>query len=250
MGERLSAIIVDDEYKARVILNTLVSEYCPEIEIVNSFSSGQKALAYLLNNPVNLIFLDIQMPEMTGFELLRNLNRNQQKVVIVSAHDDHGIEAVKAGAFDYLLKPLSISDLRELVRRLQEWNLTQAELTKGHEDADSNRISLPHRYGTKIIDPRQILLIESDNSYSEISLVNDKKLVVTRSIKEFDELLSNRYFFRIHNKYIVNLTCIESFSLEEGGIVILKNGISLPVSRRRLKTFREALRQKFNNPDE
>lgn len=250
MSKVLSAIIVDDERKARTNLRTLIDEYCPEIKVVADFDGGVGALSFLLKAQVDIVFLDIRMTGMTGFDLLRNVKKNSHKVVFVSAHDQHGIEAVKADAFDYLLKPVSIGDLRELVARLEKAEQTP-ELKRAHlEDADEQgneyKLTVPHSYGFKVLDFRSIVRIESDNSYSEIHFIDGSELVVTKNLKEFEGMLSDKGFFRIHNKHLINLTHLVTFSLVDGGLVTTTNGAQLPVSRRRLKEFKEVVNSKFN----
>lgn len=248
MSKPLQAIIIDDEHKARLNLRTLLADFCPEIEVVQDFEGGESAMAFLLKSKVDVVFLDIRMPGMTGFELLKNIKIGQQKIVIVSAHDDHGIEAVKAGAFDYLLKPLAIADLRELVQRLEqaEHKHEGAAGDEADESEDEFKITVPHSYGFKILDYRTIIRIQSDNSYSEIHFVDGTELVVTKSLKEFEGMLSEKGFFRIHNKHLINLKHLVTFSLIDGGLVTTTNGSQLPVSRRRLKEFREVVKSKFN----
>lgn len=247
MSKVLRAIIVDDEKKARTNLRTLITDYCPEIEVIEDFDGGVSALSFLLKEQVDIVFLDIRMPGMTGFELLKNLKRKAQKVVFVSAHDEHGIEAVKADAFDYLLKPVSISDLRELVERIEKADSATDKNTseEPEEHGDEFKITVPHSYGFKVLDFRSIVRIESDNSYSEIHFNDASSLVVTKSLKEFESMLSDKGFFRIHNKHLINLTHLVTFSLVDGGLVTTTNGSQLPVSRRRLKEFKEVVNAKF-----
>ncbi|MFT5821298.1 MAG: two-component system LytT family response regulator [Crocinitomix sp.] len=237
-----TAVIVDDEAKARENIKILIEDYCPEIELVNSFSNPKEGLSFLLRESVDLLFLDIRMPEMTGFELLENFIQKRPKTIIVSAHENYGIEAVKAGAFDYLLKPIGISDIRALVTRLFDVNEYETK------SLDSNKISVPHGSGFKVVDLDNVMYIESDNSYCDLHIGGEGKLVVSCSIKEFERMLSNKGFFRIHNRYLINMKFLESFSLIDGGIVTLIDHTQLPVSRRKIKEFKTAVKGKYKTP--
>lgn len=235
------AVIVDDEAKARENVKALIEEYCPEIELVSDFSNPGEALSFLINEKIDLLFLDIRMPQMSGFEFLENFVKKEFKTIIVSAHEEYGIQAVKAGAFDYLLKPLGISDLRQLVVRLQDLNGYPAK------PADSDKINIPYGNGFKVIELGKLMYLESDNSYCDLHMTEGARLVVSSSIKKFEEILARKGFFRIHNRFMINLKFLESFSLEDGGRVTLVDDTRLAVSRRRLKGFKNAVKEKFHN---
>ncbi|MBI1184960.1 response regulator [bacterium] len=244
-----SAIIVDDETKARLNLAGLIEGYCPEITVTQSFSEGSLALKHLLKNKVDLVFLDVRMPQISGFDLLNSLKRNGEKIIIVSGYLEYGIEAVRANAFDYLLKPVAINDLRNLILRLENSEMNPTEI-QGESDViattNSFKISVPHRYGIKVIDTSNIVRIESDNSYSNLFMTNGNRLTIAKSLKEFETELHNKGFYRVHNKHIINLKHMDSFSLMDGGFVTLNNNEKTPISRRRLQDFKILINKMFN----
>jgi len=244
--QEFTAVVVDDEKIARINLTLLLKEYCPEIQVIKEFDDGDSALKFLLKNKVDILFLDIKMPIMNGFEMLRNLTLNKHKVVFVSAYDDYGIEAIKAGAFDYLLKPISILSMRTLVSRLKMKDKRQVD--NGIEDFSKTKISVPSGQGFKVLDINSIVRIESDNSYCQINLSDNSRLVVSCSIKEFETKLFDKGFFRVHNQHLIHLKFLENFSITDGGVVTMVNGDELPVSRRKLSAFKAAIKLRFISP--
>lgn len=242
MNLTYKAVLIDDEANSRSNLSSLIEVYCPEIDVMGVYENGDDALNYLLRNKVDLIFLDIHMPKMSGFELLMNMGNHASKIIMVSAHENYGIEAIKANAFDYILKPVGISDLRTLIDRLG----------KGEGDTSSNvseeeyKISVPLSHGLKIIDWRTIVRIESENSYTQMIMIDGAKQLITRNIKDFERILDDVGFYRIHNKHLINLQHLEEYSKTDGGIAIMVNGDEVPISRRKLKEFREVLKSKYD----
>lgn len=249
MSAILSAVIVDDESKARSNLQTLLEDYCPEISVVQDFEKPAEALSFLLKNNIDLAFIDINMPGMSGLELLNSLN-GRCRAVIVSAHDNFGIDAVKSGAFDYLLKPVAVNDLRSLIERLakheRQTDAPSQDLAQPAQN-DDYKLSVPHSHGFKIIDLRSVLYITSDNSYCIITFDDDRTFTVTRGIKEFEDKLEKQGFFRIHNKHLINMNFLETFTMVDGGMVTMSNGKEFPVSRRRLKDFKQLTKDQFNS---
>jgi len=238
-----SAIIVDDESNARHTLSALLEEYCPEIELVGTFEKPQEAISFLLDHSIDLAFIDINMPRMTGFDLLESINRKGLKVVIVSAYDNYGIQAVKAGAFDYLLKPVSINELRQVVVKVQS---VEAEKEPSKPlDEETFNFTIPLTNGIKVVDYREIVYLTSDNSYCDVVLANGKKFIVTKGIGDFESLLSEKGFFRVHNKHLINTHHVDTIKLEGLGSVQMNDGSDIPISRRRMKDFKEEIQRKF-----
>lgn len=247
MNEQFTAIIVDDESKARSNLKSLIEDYCPEIAVLDDFEKPSIALAYLIKNDVDLIFLDIQMPEMSGLDLLKGINNWKGKAIIVSAYDSYGIDAVKSGAFDYILKPIGITELRAVIERVVRASLVQEKTTIEDKSDKDYKLTVPHSHGFKLIDLRTVIHIKSDNSYCVVTFEDGKTFIVTRGIKEFEISLHNLGFFRIHNKFLINLAFLETFTLIDGGVVTMINGDKFPVSRRRLKEFKQLTDNQFNS---
>lgn len=243
-----TAIIVDDERNARLTLKGLLEEFCPEINLLADFERPQEALSFLLKNQVEVAFVDINMPRMSGFELIENLRQPDMKIVIVSAYDDHGVQAVKTGAFDYILKPIAINDLRNCITKL----LTTKKPNAGSpaSESASYNITIPLTNGIKVVDYRNIVSIASDNSYCDVVLKDQKKVVVTKSIGEFQSLLSDKGFFRVHNGHLINTHHVDTIKLDGLGAVLMTNGNEIPVSRRRMKDFKDEIQKRFGSGNE
>lgn len=238
-----TAIVVDDESNARLTLRALIEEYCPEIHLVGDFEKPQEAISFLLEHHVDIAFIDINMPKMTGFDFLASINRHGLKAIIVSAYDNYGIQAVKAGAFDYLLKPVAINELRQVVVKIQATEL-EKKVSKLPEEESFN-FTIPLTNGIKVVDYREIVYLTSDNSYCDMVLANGKKFIVTKGIGDFESLLAEKGFFRVHNKHLINTHHVDTIKLEGLGSVQMNDGSDIPVSRRRMKDFKEEIQRKF-----
>lgn len=239
------AIVIDDELNARLTLKALLEEYCPEIKLLADFERPQAALSYLLKNSVDVAFIDVNMPRMTGFELIESLQQPSLKIVIVSAYDHHGIQAVKAGAFDYVLKPIAINDLRQCIAKLQA-DQRRSSAIPPTENASFN-LTIPLTNGIKVVDYRNIVSIASDNSYCDVVLTHQKKFVVTKSIGDFESQLTEKGFFRVHNTHLINTYHVDTIKLDGLGAVVMTDGREIPVSRRRMKDFKDEIQRRFGS---
>ncbi len=242
----LRTIIVDDERIARESLKLTLLEHCPEIEIVGIAQSGIEALKLIRELSPELLFLDVQMPEMSGFELLQAVPEKNFSVVFCTAHNEHAIKAIKAGAFDFLLKPVDEDELKETVKKLVE----HAQKNKGSDtQAVSNennmekllknlylvknfqRITIPEARGYKIVDIDKIVLFEGNNNYTNVHCTDGKVILSTKTLKEFEQIIDGRLFFRVHKSYIINLSHLNEFVNHDGTYVVMSNKVQIPVSR-------------------
>lgn len=243
--QRLKAVIVDDEPIARANLKSMLEEYCPEIKISGEADSAPEAkkLVYKLNPDV--VFLDINMPEMNGFDFLENLPSRNFSVVFVSAHMEHGIRAVRAHAVDFLLKPVSIRELQQCVKSLiQSHNENGNVNGNSTKETQADKIVLTHFQGFSIHDTDDIIRMEADDNYTKVFLKDSKPVTISKTLKYFEDCCGQS-FFRIHKSHIINLKYLKEFSKEDGGIVILADGTKLAVSKRKLSEFVERI--KANN---
>lgn len=249
----LKAIIVDDEEFARSSLFFLLKQNCPSIEIVGVAKSVVEAEHLLNTYRVDVIFLDIAMPERNGFELVPAAAAQQAAIVFTTAYDQYGIKAIKANAVDYLLKPIDIDELKEAVEkveashgRLKEQNIIDERVKNLVDTLSSNteisKITVPFGNGFKVIDVSDIVYIEADSNYSDIHLISEEKITVSKILREFEELLSTAQFFRIHKSSLVNLHYLTEYSNKNGLQLFLKNGVQLNVSRRRTTDFFEKMK--------
>lgn len=243
----LKAVIVDDEPKAIQSLIWEFSNFSQEIEVVASFTDPDEALTYLDLNTPDCLFLDIQMPTIDGFQFLEKLKNTDFAVVITTAYDEYAIKALKHEAIDYLLKPIDSDDLRESIVKIKKYNdrsinsvKLERMLTNFNSQFDKKRITINTDGKLLFLDVDDIIYIESDGNYSTLFLQDQKKIVLTKKLKEVDAILPEHYFFRIHNSYIINLNKIKAFIKNEG-YVIMDSNHKIPVARQRKSDFLEKL---------
>lgn len=247
----IRAIIIDDELLARENLKLLIEEFCEGIEIIGlagNISEGSKLIQSL--NP-DVVFLDIRMPSgAEGFDMLDSLDEINFEVVFVTAFKDYAIQAFKANAIDYILKPVEIEELQKTVERLHNRislsptkhnskpQISSAFSSIRHKHID--RISIPQRSGIKIIDTKNIFHLESKGNYTIIHFNEGEPFLDSRTLKTYQEILPTE-FIRVHNSHIVNGKEITEYTMEDGHSLVLKNGEMVPVSRRFLKQVKDYL---------
>lgn len=239
----IKAVIVDDEPKAIESLTWEISNFKEQITVVNSFNNPEKAIRYLENNQVDCLFLDIEMPTMDGFQFLEKIKNINFAVVITTAYNEYAIKALKNEAIDYLLKPVDGDDLKDTIAKIK--NRTnkskQSEkfknfLTQFNDSFKQRKITVNTDGKLIFLEHNEILFVASDGNYSTIYTTNNKKIVITKKLKEVDSILPSEHFFRIHNSYIINLNKIKEF-LKTDGYIILENNHKIPVSRQRKAAF-------------
>ncbi|WP_299106181.1 LytTR family DNA-binding domain-containing protein [uncultured Tenacibaculum sp.] len=240
----LKAVIVDDEPKAIQGLSWELSNFDNDIQIEKTFTDAEEAIDYLNSSTIDCLFLDIEMPTMDGFQLLSKLTNRDFAVVITTAYNEYAIKALKNKAIDYLLKPIDSDDLEETIRRIKNYSSDNSAekfekiLTSFNEKFNRRKITINTDGKLIFLDNDEIIFVESDGNYSSIHIRNGKKIVVTKKLKEVNELLPDEHFFRIHNSYIINLNKIKEF-LKSDGYVVLTDNHKIPVSRQRKSEFLE-----------
>jgi two-component system LytT family response regulator len=236
---KIKSIILDDEQHCVDTLEWQLIKYVPEVEITGIFTSPIDALAYLNNNKVDLLFLDIEMPGMNGFELLKKLKNINLDVVFTTAYDEFAVKAFKASAIDYLLKPINKSDLISAVKKVSDKQQSTVfpEQMEIFFDAINNknplkeRIAVSTQEGLLFIKVSEIMYCISDSNYTYIHLDNNKKILVSKTLKDIESMLIDEGFLRIHNSNLINLQKIEKYIRGDGGYVIMDDNKSLNVSR-------------------
>ncbi|WP_347173227.1 LytR/AlgR family response regulator transcription factor [Polaribacter uvawellassae] len=243
----IRAVIIDDEPKAIQGLSWELLNFKKELEIIATFTEPEKALLYLKETQIDCLFLDIEMPTMDGFQFLKKLNKKDFAIVITTAYNEYAITALKNEAIDYLLKPIDTDDLTETISKIKKhiskgFSADKFEdiLLKFNNKLNHKKITINTDGKLVFLEPKDIFYVESDGNYSTLYLSNKKKIVVTKKLKEIDELLPSDHFFRIHNSYIINLHKIKEF-LKVDGYVVLENNAKIPVSRQRKSKFLEKL---------
>lgn len=239
----LEAVIVDDEIKALQSLSWELTNFSKEINVKASFTDPFVALEYLETNTPDCLFLDIEMPTMDGFQFIQKLQNKNFPVVITTAYNQYAIKALKNEAIDYLLKPIDTDDLKETISKIKKFNYnnyTSQKLEKillnFNATAIHKKITINTDGKLVFLESDEILYAESDGNYSTLFLTDGNKLVLTKKLKEVNEILPDDTFFRIHNSYIINLNKIKEF-LKTDGYVILKSNHKIPVSRQKKSDF-------------
>lgn len=239
----IEAVLVDDEEKAIQSLQWELTNFSREIKVIASFTDPFEALEYLRENTPDCLFLDIEMPTMDGFQFIQKLQNRDVAVVITTAYNQYAIQALKNEAIDYLLKPIDADDLKETIAKIHKHNarhLTAERLEKFFIDqnAKSNHKKITLNTDGKLLflGNEDILYAESDGNYSTLFLTDGRKIVMTKKLKEVDELLPGDTFFRIHNSYIINLDKVKEY-LKTDGYVILESNHKIPVSRKKKSDF-------------
>lgn len=239
----IEAVIVDDEIKAIQGLSWELTNFSDEIHVTASFTDPFEALTHLEKNIPDCLFLDIEMPTMDGFQFIQKLKNKDFPVVITTAYNQYAIKALKNEAIDYLLKPIDSDDLKDTIAKIKKYNTknyTAERLEKILLNFNTNAIHKKITFNTDgkliFLESDEILYAESDGNYSTIYLVDGHKIVLTKKLKEVNELLPADSFFRIHNSYIINLTKIKEF-LKTDGYVVIKPNHKIPVSRQKKSDF-------------
>jgi two-component system LytT family response regulator len=245
----IKAVIIDDEVHCLDTLGMLLADYCPEVEVLDSFVSPKKALEVLDNIKPDLVFLDIEMPVMNGFELLQHYKQIPFAVIFATGYDQYAIKAIRFSALDYLLKPVDPKELIAAVHKTQaqkqhpsneQFNMLIHQLQ--HRDNSFTKIAIPTFDGFELLSVDQIIRCEADDKYTYFFLKNKSKLVACRSLKEVEEQLHGfTPFIRVHHSFIVNLNEVVKYVRGEGGYLIMSDGASVNVSRSR----KDALIKRF-----
>lgn len=235
----LKTVIVDDETENIDLLKLDLSAHADQIQVVDTFNDPFVALQFLKENKIDLLFLDISMPQMTGFEMLEKLEKYDFDVVFVTAYDGYALKAFEFCAIDYLLKPISVEKLDRAIERLLQKNKKMVDTTnlemllanmKG-AFATRKKIAVPTFEGLEFLETEDILYVEADGAYSRIFLANNEKILVSKTLKDIENLLKVDNFARVHQSHIVNFLHVKRYIKGEGGTLILNNGKALQVSR-------------------
>ena len=232
---KLRAIIVEDEETSRNILKNYIAKYCPKVELLGEAANVDEALVLIRNHELDLVFLDVEMPYGNAFDLLDKVGDRTFETVFVTAYDHYAIDALNAHASYYLLKPISIDTLIEAVDYVHEIkekeNQLQNSVLQPKQAAVSGKITIPLQNGFEVLQVEDILYCQADDNYTQIFLQNKKKLV-SKTLKYFEEALGDNGFARVHKSYLVNVNAITQYKKGKGGSVVLNNGKEIMVSPR------------------
>lgn len=247
----ITAIIVDDELHCRKSLETLIGKNFPILAIKAVCKSPGEGIQAIIEHHPELVFLDVEMPPSSGFEMLQQLDEINFEIIFTTAYEKYALQAIKFSAMDYLLKPIGKEDLAEAILRMKEKKLHEKsakniealfENVKNIQNP-SKKIVLPATNGIELIYLQDIVHLDSSGNYTTFHLKNKQKIVVSKTIKEYEEMLEDMHFFRVHNSHIINLHYVKNYIKGEGGIVKMEDGSEIDVSRRRKDEFLKALHE-------
>lgn len=232
----MKTYLLDDEPNCTEVLQVLLGRYCPEVNVTRIFNDAELALEAIRQERPQLLFLDIEMPLLNGFELLRRCEPLDFKVIFTTAYDQYAVKAFKFNALDYLLKPVDKDELIAAVNKAKlNGNPTTAQLASVQylkNNPTPERIALPIGQELLLVEVADIQYFESEGSYVSVFFKDQNKpVVLSKSLREFEELLNNPGFFRSHNSYLVNLRHIKKIMRTDVGEIVMANGRSLPVAR-------------------
>ncbi len=233
----MKAIIIDDEPDCVKLMALQLKMYCPQVQVVAACTSSEEGLKAIREQPVDVVFLDIEMPKMNGFQLLEAVGDIDFAIIFVTAYDKFAIKAFRFSAMDYLLKPTDAKDLQAAVHKVERSRKTdsrQFELLKQYMSPAKqlpDKIALPHQDGVVFVELKHILYCEADDNYTRFFLENGQKSLISKTLGNIQEVLEERNFLRISRQHLINLDHIAKFMKGEGSYVVMTNGQSLTVSR-------------------
>lgn len=238
----MKALIIDDEPDNVRLLALQLARHCPQVELVGQFTDSTDGLRAIQTLRPGLVFLDIEMPVMNGFQLLERVGEINFHIVFVTAYDQYAVRAFRFSALDYLLKPIDTVDLTATIRRAETTariNPQQLDLMRqyypttasGVSPIAKGRIALPHASGMVFVETKQILYCEADSNYTRFHLVNGDQYVIAKTLGDVQDVLETGDFVRVHRQYMVNLEHIQKLVKGEGTYLLMTNGASIPVAR-------------------
>lgn len=247
----IKAVIIEDEHQAYERLNLLLMrDHSDKLSVVASAKTMEKAIEILNGQEVDLVFLDVELGGDNAFEMLRQLDQIRFKIIFTTAHERFALQAIKFSALDYLLKPIAPYDLSEAINSFMKLSDDKGFSTKLEnflrnftEDQPQKKLGLPTLSGLEFVSIADIIRCQADVNYTHFFLRDRRKILVSKTLKEFESLLSDFQFFRIHNSHLINLQEVKTYHRGKGGYVILNDGSELEVAQRRKEGLMEALKK-------
>lgn len=245
MNHKIITLVIDDEPDAVNFITSIVGEYCPDLEVRGKANNVKDGVQLIKDIKPELVFLDVEMPNGTGFDLLTYFPEKNFDVVFITAFNHYAIKAIKFSAVDYILKPINISEFIESVNKIIHKRRTNTyygnenfeALLENLRTANPSRLVIPTSDGKEYLNPKDIIRIEADRSYSWFFISDKRKILVSKHLKEFQDLLSDRNFFRPHNSHLINLDFVKKFVRNDGGYIEMTDGAQVPISRNRKDLF-------------
>jgi two-component system LytT family response regulator len=245
----LNAVIIEDEKKSREVLRKLIHDYCPDVHISGMAESVSEGIELIRNEKPDLVFLDIEMQSGSGFDLLEKIGKVNFDVIFTTAYEQYALKAIKFSALDYLLKPIDIGELKAAVEKIilrndrQNENEKVSQLIRNFNHKLQPKITLSTSDGLVFILVEDIIRCEAQGAYTVFYFKNRKSIMVSKNLKEFQILLEDYQFFRIHNSHLINLNEIEKYKKADGGSVLMSDGSTISISESRRQEFLNLIRE-------
>lgn len=245
----IRAIILEDEQRSRQLLHDMLTEHFKDITVLAVCENVEEAVIAIGVHHPDLLFSDIELEQNSAFDMLQRLKTIDFEVIFITAYEKYAIQAIKFSALDYLLKPFGINELTSAINHYQI-KLNKKQSAHQFEvlfhnlksiQADSKKIALPALDGLKVFPIKEIIRCQADANYTTFFFTAEKKMIVTKTLKEFEELLNDYNFIRIHNSHMINLDHVVKYTKGEGGVVTLSDGSEIDVSRRKKEEFLQRL---------
>lgn len=240
-------LIIDDENRTRQLIANMIDSFGFDVQTIpdgENVESGIKAIEK--HNP-DIVFLDIQMPDGTGFDVLRSIENKNFVVIFITAHEEFAIKAIKFSALDYLLKPVDPTELEAALKKAiaalkEESEGSQFEaLQKNINPHEKRRLVLKTQESVHVVDLDDIIRCEADRNYTSFFLTNNKKILVSKTLKEYETLLSGHHFLRVQQSHLININYVERYDKKNGGAVVMKDGSEVPLSSAKREVFFQTL---------
>ena len=237
----IKTIIIDDEINARIVIAELLENYCKNVSLIGQADSVESGLKVIRELKPELVFLDIKLTDGTGFDLLRQLENIDFKIIFITAYEEYAIKAFKFSALDYLLKPIDVNELIKSINKaeelIQQDNIS-LKLDTFFSNIDSiskktRKIILKTTNNIYLVNINEIIRCESDRNYTHFYFLDKDKIVVSKTLKEYETLLNEYDFFRVHHSHLINLQCVEKLEKNNNNVVIMKDKSKVPVSIRK-----------------
>lgn len=238
-----NALIVEDDTLSGLQLNDLLEDHFPEVRVRGIAHTLSESRLLLDNHAVELLFLDIELPDGSGFDLLSAMPEVNFEVIVTTAHSHYALDAIRHSALDFLIKPVAQDELKQALTRfkkkLESWKTTL--LQKASPPPCCRKLPLPTHEGFVFVDYDDIMHAEADRSYATFFLTNHQKIMVSKPLGDFEERLTSHNFIRVHKSHIINMNQVSLYVRGEGGYVVMSDQASIPVSRSRKDDFLEAI---------
>jgi two-component system, LytTR family, response regulator len=249
MMQKLKVIIIDDETSSRNTLRQKISKYCKELEVITECENGETGIEAIDRGQPDIVFLDVEMPRMNGFVMLQNIKNRDFELIFTTAYDHYAIQAIRYSALDYLVKPIDVEDLKaataRAIEKRKQHSPNERMETFLHNLLDEknthNRIAIPSMEGFQFVDTADIIFLEAESNYTIIYTRSIPKITVSKTLKDFEDLLPQQIFVRIHHSHIINKNHVQKYIRGEGGQVVMSNGKTLDVARRKKEEFMKAI---------